>query len=110
MRMNHAQASDGQGRRLLRCISAAFARSSIGGKKTAEIKFRCSDELKDELARKANALGFHSASELGETVMSLGLLGLDHVATVQRERLERVAKLFPDGTVMAKGGRDDSAR
>ncbi len=76
-----------------------FARSSIGGKKTAEIKFRCPDELKDELARKARALGFRSESELSETLMSIALFGYDHVETVQRERLQRVASLFPNAAL-----------
>jgi hypothetical protein len=71
-----------------------FSRSSIGGKKTAEVKFRCSDELKDELARRARELGFASESELGEFLIAIGLFGKRHVASFQHDRLEKAAALF----------------
>jgi hypothetical protein len=71
-----------------------FARSAIGGKKTAEIKFRCADELKFELARRAHELGM-SESELSEKFVAIGLFGFDHVASFQRDQLSKVASLFP---------------
>jgi hypothetical protein len=72
----------------------AFARSPIGGKKTAEVKYRCADELKFELQRRAHALGM-SESELSELFTAIGLFGVDHVRMVQDQRLAIVAKMFP---------------
>lgn len=71
-----------------------FSRSCIGGKKTAEVKFRTSDDLKDELARRARELGFSSESELAELLLAVGLFGKSHVASFQQQRLERAARLF----------------
>jgi hypothetical protein len=71
-----------------------FARSAIGGKKTAEVKFRCADELKFELARRAHELGM-SESELSEKFIAIGLFGFEHVASFQRDQLAKVASLFP---------------
>lgn len=85
MRTNKGQAGD---------TKVHFSRSSIGGKKTAEIKFRCSDELKDELARRARELGFASESELGEFLVAVGLFGKRHVASFTLERIDRAAALF----------------
>lgn len=73
-----------------------FSRSSIGGKKTAEVKFRCSDELKFELARRAREMGFNSESELGEFLVAIGLFGKRHVASFHLERIEKAAALFHD--------------
>jgi hypothetical protein len=84
MRANKAEAKD---------LEVQMARSPIGGKKTAKIEFRCSDDLKDELARRARDLGFSSESELAELLLAVGLFGKGHVAMVQQQRLERVVKL-----------------
>lgn len=75
-------------------LEAHMSRSIIGGKKSADIKFRCSDELKDELARRARELGFASESELAELLLAIGLFGKSHVAMFQQTRLERAAKLW----------------
>jgi pyruvate/oxaloacetate carboxyltransferase len=80
---------------------AHFSRSCIGGKKTAEIKFRVADDLKDELSRRARELGFSSESELAELLLAIGLFGKSHVATFQQSRLDRAAKLFhEDGAAL----------
>jgi hypothetical protein len=85
MATNKGQAGDAQ---------VNFSRSCIGGKKTAEVKFRTSDDLKDELARRARELGFSSESELAELLLAIGLFGKSHVAMFQQSRLDRAAKLF----------------
>jgi hypothetical protein len=72
-----------------------FSRSPIGGKKTAEVKYRCADELKFELQRRAHALGM-SESELSELFTAIGLFGIDHVRMVQDQRLALVAGKFPN--------------
>jgi pyruvate/oxaloacetate carboxyltransferase len=84
----------GPNKRQARDAQTHFSRSCIGGKKTAEIKFRVADDLKDELARRARELGFASESELAELLLAIGLFGKSHVATFQQSRLERAAKLF----------------
>lgn len=73
-----------------------FSRSPIGGKKTAEVKYRCADELKFELQRRAHALGM-SESELSELFTAIGLFGIDHVKSVAAQKLDSVGKMFPTG-------------
>lgn len=77
-------------------LEAQMSRSPIGGKKTSEIKFRTSDDLKDELARRTRELGFSSESELAELLLAIGLFGKSHVANLQQARLERAARLWND--------------
>lgn len=74
----------------------AFSRSPIGGKKSAESKYRLTDEHKFLLQRRAHELGMNE-SELNELFSAIGLLGVDHVRMVQNERLDKVAELFPNG-------------
>lgn len=71
-----------------------FSRSPIGGKKTSEVKYRCADELKFDLQRRAHSLGM-SESELSELFTAIGLYGIDHVRMVQDRRLAMVGEMFP---------------
>lgn len=72
-----------------------FARSAIGGKKTAEIKARTSDELKFALQRRCHELGM-TESEYIDRLVAVSLFGIEHVNTVEQERTKRVAGLWPD--------------
>ena len=70
-----------------------FARSVLGGKKTAEIGFRTTDELKFVMKRRAAECGM----ELGEWLERLGAIacfGIDHVASLEVKRTEKVAGLL----------------
>lgn len=70
-----------------------FARSIIGGKKTAKLEARVSEDLKEELRRKWHDEGFSSESECLEMLVAVYLRGIDHIRSVQEERLTRVGRL-----------------
>lgn len=70
-----------------------FARSIIGGKKTAKLEARVSEDLKEELRRKWHDEGFSSESECLEMLVAVYLRGIDHIRSVQEERLMRVGRL-----------------
>jgi hypothetical protein len=90
MATSQRQASDGDGE------IVAFARSAIGGKKTAEIKARTSDELKFTLQRRCHELGM-TESEYIDRLVALSLFGEEHVLSVDREKTKGVAGLCPRG-------------
>lgn len=68
----------------------APSRSLIGGKKTAKVEARVSDELKEAMRRKWMDAGFGSESEYVETVLSIDVLGFEHVRMLQERRLRAV--------------------
>ncbi len=75
---------------------AMLARSSMGGKKTAFLKAACSEELKEEVARKLAVMRAEtgrtvSESEYVERVVAISLFGFDHVQMIEQEQLRRLA-------------------
>ena len=74
----------------------AFARAAIGGKKTAEIKARTSDEVKLTLARRCHELGM-TESEYIDRLVAMSLFGVEHVISVEQQRTKAVAGLWPVG-------------
>lgn len=77
-----------------------FARAIIGGKKTEKLEARCSDELKEAVRRKWHDDGFSSESEWLEMLAAVAVFGVDHIRTVQEERLLRVGFLSDIGTTI----------
>lgn len=71
---------------------AANGRSPLGGKKTARVDVRITDETKFDLSRKCHELGI-SESDYVCTLIESSLYGLEHVLKVQRERLLAVRGL-----------------
>ncbi|MBX3653228.1 MAG: hypothetical protein KF686_03525 [Ramlibacter sp.] len=74
----------------------AFARSSIGGKKSSWAGGRVSDELKLDLARRCHELGV-TESQYVERLLALSLYGFDHVVNVERDLTKKVAGLWSQG-------------
>lgn len=72
---------------------AALARSPLGGKKTATVTIRMTDEQKFDLERRAHELSM-STSELLERLSAVMLYGLDHVQRMEQERTAMVCGLF----------------
>lgn len=70
--------------------SPAMARSPLGGKKTADLKFRTTDEVEFEVARRAAALGMTKSEWLERGVLVL-LYGAEHVNSVEASRTAAVA-------------------
>ena len=70
----------------------ALGRSPLGGKKTARVDVRITDETKFDLARKCHELGI-SESDFVCTLIESSLYGMDHVLKVQRDRLLAVRGL-----------------
>lgn len=76
---------------------AALGRSPLGGKKTARLDVRITDETKFDLTRKCHELGI-SESEYVCTLIETSLYGVSHVLSVQEARLAQVcglSGLFP---------------
>lgn len=76
--------------------NAMLARSSMGGKKTAFLKAACSEELKEEVARKLAVMRAESGrtvseSEYIERVVAISLFGFEHVQMIEQEQLARLA-------------------
>jgi len=69
---------------------AMFSRSIVGGKKTAKMEARVSDELKEAVRRKWMDAGFNSESEYLETLVSCDVFGLKHVRMVMEKRIASV--------------------
>lgn len=73
-------------------MSAAFSRSLMGGKKTADLKFRTTDEVEFEVARRASSLGMTKSEWLERGVLVL-LYGLEHVHSMEATRTDAVAAM-----------------
>lgn len=70
----------------------AFARSNVGGKKSARVESRVTDELKIDLARKCHELGM-TESEYIEQLLGMAIYGVEHVLSIQRKRALAVCGL-----------------
>lgn len=73
-----------------------FARAAIGGKKTAEVKARTSDELKFALQRRCHQLGV-TESEYIDRLLAISLFGIEHVNSLEQERTRAVAGRWLEG-------------
>jgi len=76
---------------------AMFSRSIVGGKKTARMEMRVSDEMKEAVRRKWMDAGFNSESEYLETLVSCDVFGLDHVRMVMERRIASVCRVSDSG-------------
>jgi hypothetical protein len=63
-----------------------FARSAMGGKRTARIEARVTDETKFALAQRCHQIGM-TESDFITNLVELSLFGYEHVASVQQDRL-----------------------
>lgn len=66
-----------------------FARSAMGGKRTARIEARVTDETKFTLAQRCHQIGI-TESDFIANLVEMSLFGYDHVASVQQDRLRMV--------------------
>jgi hypothetical protein len=73
-------------------LEAALGRSPLGGKKTARVDVRITDETKFDLTRKCHELGI-SESDYVCTLIESSLYGVSHVLSVQEARLAQVCGL-----------------
>ncbi len=72
-----------------------FARSSLGGKRSAKCESRITDELKFALDRRAHDLGM-TVSDYIERLLSVNLFGEAHVLSVEAARTRGVIGLSAD--------------
>ncbi|WP_159053733.1 hypothetical protein [Variovorax sp. PMC12] len=70
-----------------------FARSVLGGKKTAKLEARVSDDLKETVRRRWVDLGFESESQYLEYLATVDCYGVEHVRMVHERRLSMVRTL-----------------
>lgn len=70
-----------------------FARSSVGGKKSSEVKARVSDETKFALQRRCAELGI-TESDYIDRLLCVSLFGFDAVLKAEREKTEKIAGLW----------------
>lgn len=71
----------------------AFSRSPMGGKKSAVISIRVTDEMKMDMERQAHLCSM-SASEWAEKNLAVALYGLESVIDSERSRTEKAVGLF----------------
>ncbi len=70
-----------------------FARATVAGtKRTARIEARVTDETKFDLARRCRELGMNESQFL-ERLVEVSLYGVEHVLSIERERIEKVCGL-----------------
>lgn len=73
-----------------------YSRSLCGGKKSSEVKSRITDESKFALQKRCHELGVTESDYVCQLI-EVSLHGLEHVASIQRERLNKVVEMFPAG-------------
>lgn len=82
-----------------------FSRRNIfGGKRTAKLEGRVSEELKEIVRRTWHDAGFESESEWLEMVTAIACLGAEHVRMLQEQRVRRVCFVsdMPQTTVQQR--------
>lgn len=85
----------------------AFARSAMGGKRSARIEARVTDETKFALAQRCHQIGI-TESDFITNLVELSLFGYEHVASVQQDRLRMVcgsSGLMPAKPTQEGGGK-----
>ena len=70
----------------------AFARSTMGPKRTSKIEARVADDTKFALARRVHELGM-SESDFLDKLVCCTLFGVDHVVSIEQERIRQVMGL-----------------
>ncbi len=70
-----------------------FARSILGGKKTAKVEARVTDDVKEAVRRRWMDLCFNSESEYLEMLLTMDCFGKDHVRMIRLQQVERVCGL-----------------
>lgn len=78
-----------------------FARSAMGGKRSARIEARVTDETKLALAQRCHQIGITESDFIAQLV-ELSLYGYEHVASGQQDRLRMVCGSA--GLVPTNGG------
>ena len=79
------------------------SRSILGGKKSARIESRVSDDLKEAIRRRWMDVGFESESQYIEYLVTADCFGKDHIRMVQDRRLSMVRTLS-EGSPAGEGG------
>lgn len=70
-----------------------FARATVAGtKRSSRIEARVTDETKMDLARRCRELGMNE-SQFIEQLVEVSLYGIDHLLSIERERIEKVCGL-----------------
>ena len=69
-----------------------LSRSLAGGKRTAKVEGRVTDETKFALQRRCHEIGV-SESDYIDRLVLVSLHGLEHVSSLEQERLRRVCGL-----------------
>lgn len=75
-----------------------FSRSTVGGKKSAEVKARITDEAKFTLQRRCAELGI-TESEYIERLLCVSLFGFEEVLQAEREKTRKVVGLWGADTL-----------
>ena len=70
-----------------------YSRSVLSGKKTVIISFRTCDDGDEAIRRAAHELGMHPSEFIERAALSAAL-GVDHLATLEATRLQRVRDAF----------------
>lgn len=70
----------------------AFARSVMGPKRTSKAEARITDETKLALARRVHELGMTESDYL-DKLICCNLFGIDHVVSLEQERIKQVMGL-----------------
>lgn len=70
----------------------AFARSTMGPKRTSKIEARVADDTKFALARRVHELGM-TESDFLDKLVCCTLFGVDHVVSIEQERIRQVMGL-----------------
>jgi hypothetical protein len=73
-----------------------FARSPMGGKRTAKAEARITEETKEAMRRKCHELGITESDYL-DRLICVSLYGIDHVLNVERHRTAMVCGLSAHG-------------
>lgn len=76
--------------------TALFARSPMGGKRTAKAEARITEETKEAMRRKCHELGITESDYL-DRLICVSLYGIDHVLNVERQRTAMVCGLSAHG-------------
>lgn len=67
----------------------AFARTAMGGKRTARVEARVTDETKFALAQRCHQIGI-TESDFITNLVEMSLFGYEHVASFHQDRLRQV--------------------
>lgn len=86
----------------------AFARTITGTKRTSRIEARVTDEIKADITRRCHEIGV-TESQYVERLLEVSLYGLEHVVSLERDRIARVCGLYEFQPTHDAGGSDGHA-